>query len=181
MDQTKIGSFIQELRKAKGLTQEQFAQKFSVTQKSVSRWESGKNMPDLSILQDIAKELEVSVNELLNGEKNTANIKQEANEVIVQLIDYSSKSIKNRIVTLEEIDFITWTLWILCIVLLLIGVFIHHETISLMVIIIMVLSVFLRLCCGRCPVCGKLIPLFAKKRKKCPYCGVDFYSLKRRE
>ena len=181
MDQTKIGSFIRELRKEKGLTQEQFAQKFNVTQKSVSRWEPGRNMPDLSILQDIAEELDVSVIELLNGEKCAAENEKETKKVILQLIDFSSDNIKNRIVNLEEIDFITWALWILCIILLLIGVFIQHETISLMIIIIMVLSVFLRLCFGRCPACGKLIPLFAKKREKCPYCGVDLFSLRRRE
>ena len=178
MDQTKIGSFIRELRKEKGLTQEQFAQKFNVTQKCVSRWESGRNLPDFSILQDIAEELDVSVIELLNGEKCAA---ENEKEVILQLIDYSSDNIKNRIVNLEEIDFITWTLWILCIILLLIGVFIQHETISLMIIIIVILSVFLRICFGRCPACGKLSPLFAKKREKCPYCGVDLFSLRRRE
>lgn len=50
MDQKKIGSFIKELRKEKNLTQEQLAEKFNVSRRTVSRWETGNNMPDLDIL-----------------------------------------------------------------------------------------------------------------------------------
>ena len=50
MDQGKIGSFLRELRKEKSLTQEQLAEKFNVASRTVSRWETGSNMPDLSIL-----------------------------------------------------------------------------------------------------------------------------------
>ena len=60
MDQIKIGKFISELRKEKGMTQEQLAVKLGVTQKSVSRWETGKNMPDLSLLQLLSAELGIS-------------------------------------------------------------------------------------------------------------------------
>ena len=67
MDQIKIGKFIAELRKEKKLTQEQLAEKLGVTQKSVSRWETGRNMPDLSILQVLSAELGITVSELLDG------------------------------------------------------------------------------------------------------------------
>ena len=50
MDQNKVGSFIKELRKVKNLTQEQLAEEFNVSRRTVSRWETGKNMPDLDIL-----------------------------------------------------------------------------------------------------------------------------------
>ena len=54
MDQKKVGSFLRELRKEKQLTQEQLAERFGVTNRSVSRWETGSNMPDLSILVELA-------------------------------------------------------------------------------------------------------------------------------
>mgnify|MGYP002862560275 CR=1 FL=1 len=54
MDQKKIGSFMKELRKQKGLTQEQLAEQFGVSDRTVSRWENGNNMPDLSILVELA-------------------------------------------------------------------------------------------------------------------------------
>lgn len=67
MDQERIGKFISKLRKEKNLTQEQFAEKLGVSSKSVSRWENGRNLPDLSLLIPISKELDITVNELLSG------------------------------------------------------------------------------------------------------------------
>ena len=61
MDQVKIGSFIKEIRKEKGLTQEQLAEKLDVSQKSVSRWETGKTMPDLSLYEPLCEVLGIQV------------------------------------------------------------------------------------------------------------------------
>lgn len=69
MDQGKIGSFIKDIRKEKGLTQEQLAEKLGVSQKSVSRWENGKTMPDYSLLPSICEALEINVAELLGAER----------------------------------------------------------------------------------------------------------------
>ncbi len=69
MNQDKIGKFIATLRKEQKLTQEELAEKLGVTDKSVSRWENGKNMPDVSLFESLCKELNISVNELLKGEK----------------------------------------------------------------------------------------------------------------
>lgn len=69
MDQEKIGSFIKDIRKEKGLTQEQLAEKLGVSQKSVSRWETGKTMPDYALLPDICEILEINVAELLSAER----------------------------------------------------------------------------------------------------------------
>ncbi|MDO4338366.1 MAG: helix-turn-helix transcriptional regulator [Eubacteriales bacterium] len=63
MDQTKAGSFIKELRKEKGLTQEQLAEKFSVSRRTVSRWETGSNLPDLDILIEMADYFDVDLRE----------------------------------------------------------------------------------------------------------------------
>lgn len=69
MDQEKIGLFIKNIRKEKGLTQEQLAEKLSVSQKSVSRWENGKTMPDYSLLPCICEILEINVAELFGAER----------------------------------------------------------------------------------------------------------------
>lgn len=82
MDQAKIGKFIGELRKEKKLKQAELAEKLGVTSKTVSRWETGKYMPDLSLFTDISQILGVTINELLQGErlikkKNSSSIEIE--------------------------------------------------------------------------------------------------------
>ena len=69
MDQRRIGKFIYDCRKDKGLTQEDLAEKLGVTSKSISRWENGNTMPDYSLLKDLCSELDINVNELLSGER----------------------------------------------------------------------------------------------------------------
>ena len=69
MNQERIGKFIFDCRKKKGLTQEELAEKLGVTSKSISRWENGNTMPDYSLLKDLCSELDINVNELLSGEK----------------------------------------------------------------------------------------------------------------
>ncbi len=68
MDQVKIGKFIAQQRKKQGLTQLQLAEKLGITDRAVSKWETGKSMPDVSIITDLCKELGVTVNDLIIGE-----------------------------------------------------------------------------------------------------------------
>ena len=70
MDTKKIGAFLKQCRKEKNLTQEQLAEKFEVSARTVSRWETGINMPDLSILVQLAKYYDVEMRELLDGERS---------------------------------------------------------------------------------------------------------------
>lgn len=70
MDQEKIGKFIKDLRIKNNLTQKEFADKYNVTYQAVSKWENGRNMPDLSLLKDICKDFDVSLDDLINGEKS---------------------------------------------------------------------------------------------------------------
>ena len=72
MDTIKIGSFLRELRKEKNLTQEQLADVFNVSARTVSRWETGSNIPDISILVEIADYYDLDVREILNGERSNA-------------------------------------------------------------------------------------------------------------
>ncbi len=73
MDTKAIGRFIAELRKEHGMTQEALGRKLGVTNKTVSRWENGNYMPDISLLLPLSKELNVSVNELLSGRRLQAD------------------------------------------------------------------------------------------------------------
>ena len=77
MDQQKIGAFLRELRTEKNLTQEQLAEKIGVSGRTVSRWENGNNMPDLSIIVELAEFYDVDIRELLNGERKSENMKNE--------------------------------------------------------------------------------------------------------
>ena len=69
MEQAMIGEFISACRKEKGLTQMQFAEKLNVTNRAVSKWETGKSMPDVSLMLDLCNILGITVNELLSGER----------------------------------------------------------------------------------------------------------------
>ncbi len=95
MDQEKIGKFIYEIRKEKGLTQEQLAEKLNVSSKSVSRWENGRNMPDFSLLLPLCQELGVTINELLYGERiKKEEYREKAEENIIKTIKYTNKRTK---------------------------------------------------------------------------------------
>lgn len=68
MNQTAIGSYILKKRREKNLTQEQLAEKLSVSNKTISKWENGKSMPDYSMIEQLCKELSVTLPELMDGE-----------------------------------------------------------------------------------------------------------------
>ena len=89
MDQEKIGRFIAERRKDKNMTQEQMAEKLGVSSKSISRWENGKTMPDVSLFEVLCEELNITVNELLKGEKITSKNKS-INLSAKTLLDYTN-------------------------------------------------------------------------------------------
>ena len=80
MDTKKIGAFIAQNRKEKGFTQEQLGEKLGVSNKTVSRWENGNYMPDLSLLEPLSQELGITLNELLAGERIEKEEEQEYTE-----------------------------------------------------------------------------------------------------
>lgn len=87
MNQNKIGAFISERRKAKGWTQNQLAEKLGITDKAISKWETGRSMPDLSLFIPLCGILEITLNELFAGECITdENIKEKADEVLMEVI-----------------------------------------------------------------------------------------------
>ena len=103
MNQKKIGKFIQERRKLKELTQVELAEKLGVSNRTISSWENGNSLPDYSMFQDLCNELDISINELLSGEKLTEeNYQRKLEENIVGTIDYNNnkrnKNIKKFII-----------------------------------------------------------------------------------
>ena len=90
MDLQKIGAFLKELRKEKELTQEQLAETLSVSRRTVSRWETGSNMPDLDLLVEMADLYQVDLRELLDGERKNEQMNEELKETVLQVAEYSS-------------------------------------------------------------------------------------------
>lgn len=98
MDQIKIGAFIAELRKENNLTQQTLGEKLGVTNKTISRWETGVYMPDVEMLQLLGKEFGVSVNEIIAGERiSEESFKEKAEENLISAMkSKSSFSIKEK-------------------------------------------------------------------------------------
>ena len=91
MNQEKIGKFISQCRKEQKLTQEQLAEKLNITYKAVSKWETGKGMPDSSIMLDLCNILKINVNELLSGEKDTI---KSSDKTIIESLNENEKNLK---------------------------------------------------------------------------------------
>ena len=97
MNQEKIGKFISEQRKLKKMTQSDLAEKLGVSDKSVGNWENGRNMPDLSLFKPLCEILDISINELISGEKIKENEYQEKlEENIINTIDYTNKKVNEK-------------------------------------------------------------------------------------
>ncbi len=90
MNQIKIGEFLKQLRKDNGLTQEQLAEKFNVSRRSVSRWETGNNMPDLDTLIEMADYYEIDLRELLDGERKSGEMNEEIKETVLKVAEYGN-------------------------------------------------------------------------------------------
>jgi len=102
MDLKRIGKFIASCRKKQKLTQEQLAEKLNITYKAVSKWETGKGLPDASIMKDLCNILKITVNELLSGEfidKNNydKNVEKRLLEMIKQKQEYDKRLLRIEI------------------------------------------------------------------------------------
>lgn len=102
MDQIKTGNFIAQMRKEKGLTQIQLADKLFISNKTVSKWETGKGMPEVSLMLPLCEALGINVNELLTGEKiSTENYKEKAEENIMNIMREKEESIRKIIISVS--------------------------------------------------------------------------------
>lgn len=94
MNREKIGEFLKSLRKDKGLTQEQLAEHFYVSSRTVSRWETGSNMPDVEMLIQLADFYNVEVREIIDGEKESENMDNEEKNTMKKLAEYTAEENK---------------------------------------------------------------------------------------
>ena len=98
MNQEKTGKFIADCRKSKNFTQEQLAEKLGLSKNAISKWERGLNMPDISIMQELCNILDISLNELFNGESNASD-----NGIINYLKEEKKKRKRRLIISIISI------------------------------------------------------------------------------
>ena len=107
MNQKKIGNFLKELRKEKRITQEEFSEILNVSSRTISRWETGTNLPDISLLVDIAEFYDVSITEIINGERRKSEImEKEIKEVATVMSDYAETEKKKILEKVKIISFV---------------------------------------------------------------------------
>ena len=91
MDQKKIGGFLRELRKERGLTQEQLSEILGVTNRSISRWENGVNLPDFDLVIEITKYFDVKIEDFLDGERKMGQMDKREEENLLRTADYCNE------------------------------------------------------------------------------------------
>ena len=189
MDYKKIGTFIMNERKAKKLTQAKLAEKLFVSEKTISKWENGKGLPETSSLPKLCEILGVSLNELLNGEKNILDNDKKNEELLLKM----AKELERKNKTIWKS---MWVIMIVSMIALLAGIFLTAffipEGIWQIVIILSLCIVFLIPCfyalklevsvgAYKCKNCGhEIIPTYSEalgamhmgttRYLKCPNC-----------
>ena len=202
MNQEKIGKFIASCRKKQKLTQEQLAEKLGITYKAVSKWETGKGLPDASIMKDLCNNLKITVNELLSGELiNKEDYNKKAEEYMLKIYRQKEEG-DRRLLKLEKIVgflFVTYFIFILLTMNYLVEKNIISENMFLFIVIISLVyivvmgSVLLKVEqiagyyeCGKCH--NKYIPTYKSvnlaphlgrtRYMKCPKCGKKSWNRK---
>ena len=198
MDQVKTGQFIKTMRKAKNLTQREVAEKLNISEKTVSKWETGNGLPDVSLMLPLCELLEISVNELLSGERlDEKKYFEKSEQNIMSLMEEKAEAKKKliiAIITAVITSLAGLTLFLLSallemelwlrIVLAVIGVVVIGTGIGLACVLDKNAGVY------ECKHCGeRFVPtmtayLFAphmpaSRKLKCPKCGKKSYCKKR--
>lgn len=94
MNQQKTGVFLKSLRKEKGLTQEQLAERFCVSSRTVSRWETGSNMPDIGMLVELSDFYDVDIREIIDGERKNTSEDRQTKETLLKVAEYAAEGEK---------------------------------------------------------------------------------------
>lgn len=198
MDQVKIGRLIKSIRKKKNLTQREVAEMLSISEKTVSKWETGNGLPEVSLMLPLCELLGISVNELLSGERlDEKQYYNKAEENIMDLLKEKAEA-KKKISMAALIVLITLLGGITLIIisgLFKMEIWLH---IVLRVIAFIIISVGIGLACVldkdagvyECPHCGeKFVPTMkayvlgahtlTRRRLKCPKCGKTSYCKKK--
>lgn len=96
MDQKKTGLFLKTLRKEKNITQEVLAETLNVSGRTVSRWETGSNMPDISMLVELSEFYQVSISEIIDGERKSEKMNQETKNTVKKMAEYSKYELRTE-------------------------------------------------------------------------------------
>lgn len=199
MDQVKIGKFISECRKEQNLTQAALAEKLGITDRAVSKWETGKSLPDSSIMLELCELLSINVNELLKGERI---MKEEYEKVTQELILDLKKRDEEKTRFLLRLETVTGIIVMIFFFVIMFLAKFQMETNKPLAIGLIVLGVVLFIVYGsfairieqtagyyECPDCGHryvptywqvyMAPHYGRTRKmKCPKCGKKSYQKK---
>ncbi len=103
MDQKKIGLFLKELRKEKKLTQEQLAEHLNMSDRTISRWETGTTLPDLSVLVELADFYDVDIREIIDGERKRGEMNGEIKDTLVKAAQYAGEEKKKQLRKMRKI------------------------------------------------------------------------------
>lgn len=96
MEQKKTGQFLKTLRKEKNITQEVLAETLNVSGRTVSRWETGSNMPDISLLVELSEFYQVSIAEIIDGERKSEKMNQETKDTAIKMAEYSKNALNTE-------------------------------------------------------------------------------------
>ena len=166
MDQLLTGQFIKALRKERGLTQKELAEKLNVSEKTVSKWETGNGLPDVGLMLPLSKELGISVNELLSGERldERQYIERAEENFAVLLEDKCSPKTKN---TVALISFLLTLLSTIGLIVVCAGYADIETWLRIMLVVCAIISVIANV--ALCLVLGISSEIF-----ECPECGTKF-------
>lgn len=117
VDKIKIGNFLRQLRTEKEMTQEDLAEKFGVSSRSVSRWENGNTMPDLGILVELADYYDIDLRELVNGERKSENMNNEIKDVLKSAASYAELEKKQVVRRKCIVTFVGTLCFVLCVLI----------------------------------------------------------------
>lgn len=190
MDTVKIGRFLKGLRKEKSLTQREVAEKLNVSEKTISKWETGKGFPEISLILPLCKFFDINTNELLSGERlNENQYIEKAEENIVSLV--SDRTTPRKKIIISTISCIFTTLSSLALILLsayyVTAIWLRIVMIGIaLIVIISDIAVILLVAVSteiyECEKCGeKFVPTlsaylltphtFSRRYLKCPFCN----------
>ena len=197
MDQIKIGKFIADERKRKGYTQKQLSEKLEISDKTVSKWERGNGFPEVSLLLPLCNELDISVNELLSGERvSEEDYRKKAEENMVNLVREAQES-KKKIVLSAMVAVLSLVaalpLFVLSGALSMVAWL--RTTVVVTGLIVLALGIVIACILDReagayeCPECkNRFVPdmkayvmaphTFTKRKLECPNCGAHRYCRK---
>ncbi len=197
MDQIKIGKFIADERKRKGYTQKQLSEKLDISDKTISKWERGNGFPEVSLLLPLCIELEITVNELLSGERvSEDDYRKKAEENMVNLVKEAQESKKKIILS----TMVAGLSVVAAVPLVMVAGMLEMETwlrILLIVISLTIIGMGVSIACildreagaFECPECNnRFVPdmksyvmglhTITKRKLVCPHCGAHRYCKK---